>query len=400
MLGAYQLTFDDLKVQDDISKQSGRTAYIDECGSFGFDFSLEGNSKYYILCAVVVEDNKLPALEQQINEVKKRNGLAGTEMKSSAIGGNIPRRTKIINELLQIEFRVVLLIADKQRFKEDTPLTDYKKSFIKFLHQRLYDQLYHVYPKLKIIEDEIGKPEFQESFKRYVANRRPNYNLFNEYDFDYCDSKNSSLIQLADMVGGSINQYLVNDRAPNYLEILRGKIITIDEFPGKSQPYWGTKKPEDYKYDKDIYMLSLKCANDYIEKHKTDELDEKRAQIAFLRYLIFCVQNMDPSKFIYANQLVSVIDEYIAQKASRNYLYRKVIAPLRDNGVIIASSPHGYKIPISVDDILKYMDSTKNIVSPMLNRMGICRKLILQQTDTKYDVLDNPAYLQFKRYFD
>ena len=33
---------------------------------------------------------------------------------------------------MPIEFRIVLFIANKQEFINDTPLTEYKKSFIKF----------------------------------------------------------------------------------------------------------------------------------------------------------------------------------------------------------------------------------------------------------------------------
>ena len=85
---------------------------------------------------------------------------------------------------------------------------------------------------------------------------------------------------------------------------------------------------------------------------------------------------------------------------SRNFLYRKVIAPLRDEGVIIASSSHGYKIPISVEDIKTYLNSTHTIVSPMLHRIGICRTLIQQQTGNQLDVLEDPAFLRYKKYFD
>ena len=42
MRQAYQLTFDDLENQRAIQAQPNRTAFIDECGSFGFDFSREG----------------------------------------------------------------------------------------------------------------------------------------------------------------------------------------------------------------------------------------------------------------------------------------------------------------------------------------------------------------------
>ena len=77
-----------------------------------------------------------------------------------------------------------------------------------------------------------------------------------------------------------------------------------------------------------------------------------------------------------------------------------MIAPLRDDGVIITSSPHGYKIPISVEDIKTYLNSTHTIVSPMLHRIGICRMLIQQQTGNKLDVLEDPAFSRYKKYFD
>ncbi len=396
----YQLSLDDMEKQIIVQSQPNRTAYIDECGSFGFDFTTEGASKYYILCAVVVEETKIAELHNAINEIKKNNGFANTELKSSKIGSDNKRRTRIISQLLPIEFRIVLFIANKQEFINGTPLTEYKKSFIKFLHQRLYDMLYHVYPKLKILEDETGTTEFQESFKKYVAERRPQYNLLNEYDFDYCDSKDNILVQLADFIGGSINRFLTDPNVPNYYEMLRGKIMAFDEFPNKKEPYWGTTTPEECNFDKDIYALSVKCASDFITKNEEIETDEKRAQVAFLRYLLFYVQNVDPTRYIYSNQIITILREYTKQKISRNFLYRKVIAPLRDDGVIIASSSHGYKIPISVEDIKTYLNSTHTIVSPMLHRIGICRMLIQQQTGNKLDVLEDPAFSRYKKYFD
>lgn len=182
-----QLTFENLIQRDVVKGMSGRTAYIDEFGSFGFDFALEGVSKYYVLCAVIVDDNDLESLHAAVAEVKNNNGFRNTEMKSSLVAKNYARRGRILSQLLYINFRVVLLIANKQKFVEASPLREYKQTFIKYLHRRLYESLYHVYPKLKIIEDEVGTSEFQASFRQYIADRRPEYNLFNEYDFDYCN---------------------------------------------------------------------------------------------------------------------------------------------------------------------------------------------------------------------
>lgn len=78
----YQLSFEDIEKQQIVQSQPNRTAYIDECGSFGFDFASEGASKYYILCAVIVEDKNSQKLHDAINSIKKSNGFALTERKS------------------------------------------------------------------------------------------------------------------------------------------------------------------------------------------------------------------------------------------------------------------------------------------------------------------------------
>jgi hypothetical protein len=36
----------------------------------------------------------------------------------------------------------------------------------------------------------------------------------------------------------------------------------------------------------------------------------------------------------------------------------------------------------------------------MLHRVEICRNLIFQQTDGELDILDNDAFIKYKKYFD
>jgi hypothetical protein len=71
--------------------------------------------------------------------------------------------------------------------------------------------MYAAYPKLKIVEDEYGASEFQSSYRDYVRAHRPQLNLLNEYDFDYVDSMHSPIVQIADVVAGSIMHHLVNE---------------------------------------------------------------------------------------------------------------------------------------------------------------------------------------------
>ena len=174
-MSEYQLTFDDLAFQEYVNEQPGRVAYIDESGSYGFNFDTAGNSKYYVVCAVIVENGKLEKLHADVERIKKENGLANTEIKSSSLSDK--KRIRIMTQFLPLDFHIALLIADKERFASDSPLTEFKKSFVKNLDQRLYYLLYRAYPKLRIIQDETGWPEFQESFKKYVEHPRTIYRL-------------------------------------------------------------------------------------------------------------------------------------------------------------------------------------------------------------------------------
>ena len=399
MIKIDQISFDDLEREKVLSLLPGRTAYIDECGNFGFDFDNEGTSRKYILCAVIVNNSDLPQLHAEVSKVKNNNGFANSEMKSSSIGNSYKRRSKIVAELLPIKFRVILLVTDKQAFIEGSPLTTYRKSFIKFLHQRLYNVLYTTYPKLRIIEDQIGSSEFQSTFRSYVREHRP-LNLFNEYEFDYVDSRDELLVQLADIIGGSICKSLTETDAPNYMEMLRGKIINIVEFPETKKPYWGSTSAESRQYDQEIYNLAVHRARSFISEHEKEKEGEKHLQVAILRYLLFYVQNVSAQAFVSSHQLLNVLEEYADMRIRLNYLYRRIIAPLRDAGVILASSSQGYKIPVSVEDITPYINQTHTVVSPMLHRIGICRNLIKQQTNNDLDILDDPAFLKYKNFFD
>ena len=178
-----------------------------------------------------MKNENITALEVEADKIRQSNGFQTGEMKSSLIGNNHRRRIKILTELLNLDFSLVILIADKQKFYRDSPLTNYKDSFIKFLHQKLYEEMYAAYPKLKIVEDEYGLSEFQSGYREYVCAHRPQPNLLNEYDFDYVNSKHSPIVQIADIVAGSVMQHLLDNNALDVLRIFQSRIRGVVNFP-------------------------------------------------------------------------------------------------------------------------------------------------------------------------
>jgi hypothetical protein len=46
------------------------------------------------------------------------------------------------------------------------------------------------------------------------------------------------------------------------------------------------------------------------------------------------------------------------------------------------------------------LHQTNSIIAPMLHRMGLCREVILKQTDGTLDVLEADEFSKYKKYFD
>ncbi len=393
-----QLSFDEIEKERFLASLPGKTAYIDESGGFGFDFTKEQTPKYYILCAIIINNSELSDCHDSFLQVKKTHHLENTELKSSSIS-DYKRRNRIMSDLLQLNFNIILLVANKEAFVKDSALTNFKRTFLKFVNQRLYNELYIPYPKLKIVEDETGTKEFQESFKQYVIEHRPQ-NLFSQYDFDFTDSKDEALVQLADFISGSIAKTINDSLAPNYIEMLKGKIMHVENFPCLTQPYFGSMLKEHQKYDKEIFDLAIHRARAYIGENEKDKELDKQLQVALLKYLMFQVHYVNSKKYISSNAIIAFLEEYTSNSITKDFLYRKIIAPLRDASVILASCNHGYKIPISTEDIITYLNQTHTVVSPMLNRIEICRRLIKEQTANSLDIFDDKAFIKYKKYFD
>ena len=85
------------------------------------------------------------------------------------------------------------------------------------------------------------------------------------------------------------------------------------------------------KFDKQIYSLSYDLATNYIDKNCKSNDNEVRLRVGFLKILLFEVQNGNPFKYVTSNQIISILNEYVDFKVTRDHLYRRIVAPLRDD---------------------------------------------------------------------
>lgn len=94
-------------------------------------------------------------------------------------------------------------MCDKRRIFENSGLR-FKQLFYKFLNNLVYQELRTAYSNLIITADEIGGNDYLTSFANYVRSKEVPLNLFDESLFRFENSKNSIIIQVADIVSGSL----------------------------------------------------------------------------------------------------------------------------------------------------------------------------------------------------
>lgn len=388
----YQISFEDVARLHHLSKRPGRTAFIDESGSF--DFGVKGGP-FYVLAAVIVKNSAILPLRERVESIRAQY-FPGGEIASRAIGHDHDRRLEIFKEILPLDFRAILLIADKSKFPADSP-EEAKKAFLQLLNRQLYAILSGAYPLLNIVESQTGFSEFQDGFKKYVKAHAPQMNLMNEYDLDYIENTENSLTQIADMLAGSVRARMEDAAAPDFIDMLRGKTI-FDSLPESFRPCIDAAA-QDASFNPSIYETASRRAGDFITENEESPDEDLQLQLAFLRCLLFEVRHVSATRFISSEELLTELSKYTHAPVSSTVLYHRIAAPLRDAGLILSSSPHGYKIPVSVDDIYSYLYRIKEVSPMVLNHIESCRKAVLSCTDNRVDILDAPDFVKYKEYF-
>ena len=370
--------------------------YIDEFGAFGFDFDKPDVSTHFILSAVIIDEQNLESIERAVNIIKQKY-FQGPEMKSSKIGKDHIKRNNLLRELLSVNFKVLLFVADKRLIWENSGLR-YKKSFYKFLNDKIHQELKLSFSDVTIFADEIGSNDYMESFVKYFDDKKEPSDLFADSKFNFKRSTDSILIQLADIIAGSIaysydESKIQKAEGNDYISILNDKITNIIYFPDSYKTFSILDSSVAAKYDKEIADVCYRRAALFIEENIGSSDDYKRMQVLTLKYLLFRFMNNNLRKYIGTAELRTQLLNYgydIKEQPFRT----KIIAALRDDNVIISSSNLGYKIPTSEKELLDFVNHNQAIVLPMLSRLKKCRDVINLATDI--DILKSPEYKKLR----
>ena len=366
-----------------------KLAFIDEFGTNSFNFEKE--TTHFIVTAIIVEPSELEHLQNEVEKIRKKHFGEG-EMKSKNISKDEQRRIRILNDLLPLNFKIFAVVVDKQKLQGKG--FQYKKSFYKYCSSLLYNELYRTM-EVEAFADEHGSNPFMREFEKYLSANHIKTDLFAGSSFSFKNSKDSVIIQVADIISGTLARiYDIHKKSANsqvFEELLKDKILTTKHFPDNAPLLEYAPTQDDDSFNREIATSSISRIEDYINKYKKSKIEEHQDQVAFLELLKIYLR-VDLKKSIATKEAIGHLMQNKTKNNTVHYFRSQIIATLRDKGILIASSNKGYKIPVCEKDMYEFVNHGNVTIINMLRRIKRATEGIALATHGKIDILDKAEY--------
>jgi hypothetical protein len=372
--------------------------FIDESGDTSIEIAKKGVSRWYVLVALIVEKDQEANVCNEAQIISEKC-FSGAEIKSSKVGNNTNRRCRILTHISNLDIKYYAFAVDKKRIYANCGLRQ-KTSFYKYLNGSLFQRIITASHNPKITIDNHGRSDFMESFKAYTK-KKFNLPLLSENIFSYVESSENYLVQLADFIAGTIARRLEGKDSENFTEILKSKQIHLHYWP----PI--VSKPDDIsildrseKFNQIVQEQSVRIAENYIHKFIESLDTETQLKVQTLSYLLQRFSE-DPNEYIYSDTIIQYLNEIGFSGLSRQSLRSGVVAPLRDEGVVIAScSKKGYKIPYNTNDMHQFVKTVDGVVVPYIARLDAAREIMLIASGGEYDIVASEQFPSLTNYLD
>jgi hypothetical protein len=203
-------------------------AVIDDAGDPGFKFE-RGSSQFFVIACIVFDN--LAEAEMVANALRcfkaERNWSIAYELKFNTLRKDMIK--ELLSAVLSYNFRIRSIVVDKPTVKNHE-MRSKPGAFYNYVVKEVLardDTLYNAKVRLDGKAGRKYKRQAVAYFRKAV--NKQDYKIA---DFDFADSKKTDLIQLADLVVGSIyrsKQTSLTD-CDDYLAILRPKVDEVWDF--------------------------------------------------------------------------------------------------------------------------------------------------------------------------
>ncbi|MBE8970799.1 DUF3800 domain-containing protein [Nostocales cyanobacterium LEGE 12452] len=375
-------------------------AFLSEWGNDTLDFSKRGAevpTTHFIITAIIVEKEDIVPIKRVLQAVRDRH-FSGAAIDSEITGNNHAKRKEVLEDMDEAPFKVFSVIVDKRQLIGEG--LRYKGSFYKFLHSLADRELFRLLPNLELVSSELGDNTFMTGFVKYIEqNHIPN--LFSESTFGFVGFENNDLVQAATYIAGTLarcyDETVITDQRGEFIELLRRKLLSIQFFPDSFGNSPATAPATGQDYNETLATLSVNLANDFLHRKSLSPVPQVKDQVSCLGYLLFHFRHINPTRYITSFELIEHIKARTGKKVSLHYFQTKVIAQLRDAGVLIASSSRGYKLPASQADLYDFVNHSNTIVAPMLSRVKRLHDQVHVATSGEIDILQHDEFALIRR---
>jgi hypothetical protein len=378
----------------------GTYAFTDEYGDPNLSTEKAGVSTFFILTAVLVPAAAVDEIRRRADRIRSAHFGPG-EMKSSSVGQDDKRRLRVLAEITELDFTFYSLAVDKRELDRESGLA-YRRSFFKYINRRLYERVYRNVANVTLIADKHGTEEFLKGFLTYVDKTLP-LDLFTRRDISFADSRAEIMLQIADMLSGSLARILDpgkrSPEAATILSLLQKRALSWEVWPPEIAPdIEVAPDASDSAKDAAIRTHCMRQARIFLQRHLTEvnPSDDLRAQLEVLQTLIFNVQFREARRYVATGTLIERVQQQAGIALTERQL-RAVVSGLRDAGVVIGTSSKGYKLPVCERDMDRFASHTNTIVPPMLARVRRARDDLKLASLGKIDILASPAFDQLRR---
>ena len=379
-----------------------RSIFVDESGTSALQ-DADGKNRFYVSAAVIIDTDSIHDLTCKLDEIS-REFNHGATFKSSKIGKDDKRRLALLKKIGMLAFRYAALVVDKSKVAKDSGL-QYKSSFYKYMANYLYrsvdGQLMDYAVDLYV--DSYGSQEFQQSCVNYFEEKG---GLFGRARIMYNDDKTSRLVQLADVVAGTLRRYFSDDATPEFQKSVRALLRDEHEVKISSWPFVHKAlfvgKASDCglsDYDKTIAKTNIDNAVAYIEKHDLSQDEDEMMRVAVLKMLLEACADEERSGNIFADAMIAKLEESFNHLLARQFVQSKIIGVLRLQGIVIAGEKNGYRLATSERSLRAYLAHNNTVILPMLAKLTAARSMM--RMNVGVDPLDRyPEYKNLKTISD
>jgi len=178
--------------------------FIDDSGDAGFKLG-KGSSEFFVISAVIFDDNlEVEKTAVAIKQFRRELGFSDrVEFKFN--GSRREIRKKFLDTVNKFDFRIRSLVIDKKIIRS-AELKNNKYSFYGYAIKTLLKYSNNSILEASIKIDGSGDRAFRKTFLTYLRKELNSAHVKIVKNCKLVDSRSNMLVQLADMVAGSVRR--------------------------------------------------------------------------------------------------------------------------------------------------------------------------------------------------